>query len=639
MRLRARRLPHGSRLFYCGEHRRVVGRSDAAHRIGTGLDTRLNRDHIRNFCIIAHIDHGKSTLADRLLEATGTVTQRDMTEQVLDQMDLERERGITIKLQAVRMQYRAADGQEYELNLIDTPGHVDFTYEVSRSLAACEGALLVIDAAQGVEAQTLANVYLALEHDLVLIPVINKIDLPAADPDEVKREIEEVIGLDPDDAVLASAKEGIGISEVLEAAVERIPAPSGDPAAPLRALIFDSHYDPYKGVVAYVRIVDGVVRNGEPLYLMASNRKVEALEIGVFRPTMQVVDELQAGEVGYIATGLKSVRESRVGDTITSARGRAVAPLPGYQPANPMVFAGLYPMNGEDYPLLRDALDRLKLNDASLVYEAESSAALGFGFRTGFLGLLHMEIVRERLEREYKLDLLTTAPSVEYHVTKTDGTALVVDSPSQLPPTVEIQSIEEPWVAATIFVPPQYVGTIMELVTSRRGTLDHLDYVSDQRVMLKYEMPLSELIVDFYDELKSRTQGYASLDYTFTGYREAEVVKVDLLVGGTPVDALSIVVHREKAHAMGRMLVDKLREVIPRQLFDVPIQAAIGNKVIARETIRAMRKNVLAKCYGGDVTRKRKLLEKQKAGKQRMKRVGSVEIPPEAFMTVLRLES
>ncbi|MBV9282224.1 MAG: elongation factor 4 [Chloroflexi bacterium] len=599
----------------------------------------MNRSNIRNFCIIAHIDHGKSTLADRLLEATQTVSARDMTDQLLDQMDLERERGITIKLQAVRMQYRARDGQEYELNLIDTPGHVDFTYEVSRSLAACEGALVVIDAAQGVEAQTLANVYLALEHDLVLIPVINKIDLPAADPDEVKREIEEVIGLDPNDAILASAKEGIGIEEVLEAVVEHIPPPQGDPAAPLRALIFDSHYDPYKGVVAYVRVVDGTVRNGEPLYLMAAGKRVEALEIGTFRPAMQPTEELQAGEVGYIATGLKSVRESRVGDTITSADRQAPEPLPGYQPANPMVFAGLYPINGEEYPLLRDALDRLKLNDASLAYEPESSAALGFGFRTGFLGLLHMEIIKERLEREYKLDLLTTAPSVEYRVLKTGGTELAVDSPSQLPPTVEIASIEEPWVSATIFVPPQYVGTIMELVTSRRGSLVHMDYVSDQRVMLKYDMPLAELIVDFYDELKSRTQGYGSLDYHFTDCREADVVKVDLLVAGTPVDALSIIVHREKAYAMGRQLVDRLREVIPRQLFEVPIQAAIGNKVIARETIRPLRKNVLAKCDGGDVTRKRKLLEKQKEGKQRMKRVGSVEIPPEAFMTVLRLES
>ncbi|MDQ2741600.1 MAG: translation elongation factor 4, partial [Chloroflexota bacterium] len=500
----------------------------------------MKRSHIRNFCIIAHIDHGKSTLADRLLETTGTVTARQMTEQHLDKMDLERERGITIKLQAVRMQYQAADGEEYELNLIDTPGHVDFTYEVSRSLAACEGALLVVDAAQGVEAQTLANVYLAMEHDLVLIPVINKIDLPAADPEEVRREIQEVIGLDPDDAILASAKDGTGVNEILEAAVTRIPPPGGDPNGPLRCLIFDSHYDPYKGVVAYVRVFDGTVRNGEPLFLMATERRIDAIEIGVFRPDMQPVSELQAGEVGYIATGLKSVRESRVGDTITSAERPAPEALADYQPANPMVFAGLFPLAGEDYPVLRDALDRLKLNDASLVFEPESSTALGFGYRTGFLGLLHMEIVRERLEREYDLELLVTAPSVEYHVTKTDGSTLAIDSPAQLPPTVEIQSIEEPWVSTTLFVPPNHVGTVMEVVQARRGSLSHMDYVSDQRVQLKYEMPLSELIIDFYDELKSRTQGYASLDYHFLGYREGDVVKVDLLVAGTPVDALSI---------------------------------------------------------------------------------------------------
>ncbi len=599
----------------------------------------MNRANIRNFCIIAHIDHGKSTLADRLLETTGTVAQRQMSEQLLDSMDLERERGITIKLQAVRMQYRAEDGEEYELNLIDTPGHVDFTYEVSRSLAACEGALLVIDAAQGVEAQTLANVYLALEHHLEIIPIINKIDLPAADPDEVKREIEEIIGLDPTGAILTSAKTGVGVAEILEAVVHLVPPPSGDLDAPLRALIFDSHYDPYKGVIAYVRVMEGIVRSGEPLYLMASERRIEALEVGVFRPGMEPMKELTAGEVGYIATGLKSVRESRVGDTITSAERGASEALPGYQPANPMVFAGLYPINGEEYPLLREALDRLKLNDASIVYEPESSAALGFGFRTGFLGLLHMEIVRERLEREYDIDLLVTAPSVEYRVLKTDGTWLKVDSPSQLPAVVNIECIEEPWVSATLFVPPNFVGAIMELAQGRRGNMVQMDYVSDQRVMLKYDMPLSELIVDFYDELKSRTQGYGSLDYSFTDNREADVVKVDLMVGGTAVDALSIIAHRDKAQYMGRAIVDKLREVVPRQLFEVPIQAAIGNKVIARETIRAMRKNVLAKCYGGDVTRKRKLLEKQKEGKQRMKRVGSVELPPEAFTAVLKRES
>jgi GTP-binding protein LepA len=599
----------------------------------------LNRDHIRNFCIIAHIDHGKSTLADRLLEYTGTVAHRDMTEQLLDKMDLERERGITIKLQAVRMTYRARNGEDYELNLIDTPGHVDFTYEVSRSLAACEGALLVVDAAQGVEAQTLANVYLALEHDLVLIPVINKIDLPAADPEEARREIEEVIGLPGEDAILASAKEGVGIEEILEAVVDRIPAPPGDLDAPLRALIFDSHYDAYKGVIAYVRVQEGTIRDGDPLFLMGSQKRIDALELGIFNPNMKAVQELQAGEVGYVATGLKSVREGRVGDTITSATRPADSALMGYEPANPMVFAGLFPMNGEEYPLLREALDRLRLNDASLVYEPESSAALGFGFRTGFLGLLHMEIVRERLEREYSLDLLVTAPSVEYHVKKTDGTELAVDSPSALPAATEIAEIEEPWVSATVFVPPNHVGAIMELVQGRRGSLQNMDYVSDARVMLKYDMPLSELIIDFYDELKSRTQGYASLDYSFTGYRAGKVVKVDLLVGGTSVDALSIIVHSDKAYALGKGLVEKLREVIPRQMFEVPIQAAIGNKVIARETIRAMRKNVLAKCYGGDVTRKRKLLEKQKEGKQRMKRVGSVEIPPEAFTAVLKLDS
>jgi GTP-binding protein LepA len=598
----------------------------------------MNRANIRNFCIIAHIDHGKSTLADRILEVTDTVTQRNMTEQHLDTMDLERERGITIKLQAVRMQYRSLDGQEYEFNLIDTPGHVDFTYEVSRSLAACEGALLVVDAAQGVEAQTLANVYLALEHDLTIIPVINKIDLPAADPADARRQIEEVIGLDASDAIEASAKLGTGIQEIMEAVVERVPPPAGDPAAPLRALIFDSHYDAYKGVVAYVRVMDGTVRADEALRFMSTGRSIESIEIGVFRPGMQPVETLEAGEVGYIATGLKSVRESRVGDTITSAARPATEALAGYQPANPMVFAGLYPINGEEYTLLRDALDRLKLNDASLVYEPESSAALGFGFRTGFLGLLHMEIVRERLEREYKLDLLITAPSVEYRIKKTDGSEFAVDSPSQLPSQTEIAVIEEPWVTVNVFVPPPYVGAIMELIQARRGALSEMNYLTEQRVMMRYDMPLSELIVDFYDELKSRTQGYGSLDYTFTGYREADVVKVDLLVASTPVDALSIIVHRDKAYAMGRTLVDKLRAVIPRQLFEVPIQAAIGNKVIARETIKAMRKNVLAKCYGGDVTRKRKLLEKQKEGKRRMKTVGGVEIPPEAFMAVLRLE-
>jgi GTP-binding protein LepA len=599
----------------------------------------MDSNSIRNFCIIAHIDHGKSTLADRLLEDTQTVAHRDMTEQLLDQMDLERERGITIKLQAVQMHYTAPDGHEYELNLIDTPGHVDFTYEVSRSLAACEGALLVVDAAQGVEAQTLANVYLAIEHDLTIIPVINKIDLPSADVEMVKAEIADVVGIDPDEAILVSAKEGTGVAELLQAIVERIPPPKADPSLPLKALIFDSHYDPYKGVIAYVRIVDGVVRRDDRLKLMAAGGETDALEVGVFRPQMVSTGCLEAGEVGYIATGSKNVREVHVGDTITLANRPADEPLPGYQPAKPMVFAGLYPMAGEDYTLLRDALDKLRLNDASLTYEPESSVALGFGFRVGFLGMLHMEIVQERLEREYDLELLTTAPSVEYHVTRTDGEHLIVDSPSQLPDQSEIEVIEEPWVAASLFVPPQHVGAVMEIVQSRRGVMQAMDYIADQRVLLKYDLPLSELIVDFYDALKSRTQGYGSLDYSFAGYREGDVVKVDLLVGGNPVDALSIITHRAKANQVGRSLVERLRKVIPRQLFEVAIQAAIGNRVIARESIKALRKNVLAKCYGGDVTRKRKLLEKQKEGKERMKRVGSVEIPQEAFMAVLNLDN
>jgi GTP-binding protein LepA len=598
----------------------------------------VNPKNIRNFCIIAHIDHGKSTLADRLLEHTQTIAARDMTEQLLDQMDLERERGITIKLQAVQMRYRDKSGEEFELNLIDTPGHVDFTYEVSRSLAACEGALLVVDAAQGVEAQTLANVYLALEHDLTIIPVINKIDLPSADVETVKAEINEVIGIDAEEALLVSAKEGTGIDELLQAVVDRIAAPEADVEQPLRALIFDSHYDPYKGVIAYVRVMSGSVRTGEQIRLMATGTRTEALEVGVFRPRMVAGHGLDAGEVGYIATGSKSVRDVRVGDTITSVGSAASEPLPGYQPAKPMVFAGVFPTVGDDYTILRDALDKLRLNDASLSYEPENSDALGFGFRVGFLGLLHMEIVQERLEREYNLELLTTAPSVEYHVTKTDGTRLVVDSPSRLPEQSTIATIEEPWVTASLFVPPQHVGTIMELTQARRGIMAGMDYIADQRVLLKYDLPLSELIIDFYDELKSRTQGYGSLDYSFTGYREGDVVKVDLLVGGKPVDALSVIAPRNKAQVIGRTLVDRLKRVIPRQLFEVAVQAAIGNKVIARETIQALRKNVLAKCYGGDVTRKRKLLEKQREGKQRMKRVGSVEIPQEAFMAVLNLD-
>ena len=597
----------------------------------------VEQAHIRNFVIIAHIDHGKSTLADRLLERTGTLAQRDMMAQVLDAMDLEREKGITIKAKAVRMVYRAQNGEEYQLNLIDTPGHVDFTYEVSRALAACEGALLVVDAAQGVEAQTLANVYLAVENDLDIIPIINKIDLPSAQPEVVREEIERVIGLPGEDCILASAKQGIGVDEILEAIVSRIPPPHGDAEAPLRALIFDSHYDAYKGVIAYCRFMDGAVRTAEPILMMSAGVKSEAMEVGIFHPTMMSIDRLVAGEVGYIATGLKDVRDVRVGDTITSATRPAGEPLPGYRPAKSMVFAGLYPTNGEEYPLLREALERLKLNDASLVYEPESSMALGFGFRCGFLGMLHMEIIRERLEREYNLELIITAPSVEYHVYMPDGTMKNVENPSELPSPGTYTRVEEPWVDMSIIAPSRYIGPIMELVTARRGSFGKMDYVDEQRVLLTYQMPLAELIIDFYDQLKTRTQGYASLDYHYAEYRESELVKLDVLVNGQAVDALSMIIHHEKAYHQGRMLIEKLRQLIPRQMFDVPLQAAIGGKIIARETIRAMRKNVLAKCYGGDITRKRKLLEKQAEGKKRMKRVGQVEIPQEAFMAVLSL--
>jgi GTP-binding protein LepA len=597
----------------------------------------VSQQTIRNFCIVAHIDHGKSTLADRLLEVTGTLSLREMSEQVLDAMDLERERGITIKAKAVRMQYRARDGQVYQLNLIDTPGHVDFAYEVSRSLAACEGAILVVDAAQGVEAQTLANVYLAVEHGLEIVPVINKIDLPNADPDRVRQEVQDVIGLPADDCILASAKQGTGVDDILEAVVQRMPPPAGQDDAPLRALVFDSHYDAYKGVIAYVRLVDGSVSGGDRIRMMANDTRAEVLEVGTFSPRMTLNDRLSAGEVGYIATGLKDVRELQVGDTITLAAGGATEPLPGYRPAKPMVFAGLYPTANDDYGLLREALEKLRLNDASLLYEPESSVALGFGFRCGFLGMLHMEIIRERLEREYGLDLLITAPSVEYHVYTTDDQLLTVDNPALLPPPNHIQRIEEPWVSLSIIVPSRYIGTLMELVQSRRGVYQKMDYLDEQRVLLSYEMPLAELIVDFHDQLKSRTQGYASLDYQFADYRPSNLVKLDIMVNQQPVDALSMIVHSEKAYPQGRALVEKLRTLIPRQLFDVPLQAAIGSKIIARETIRAMRKNVLAKCYGGDITRKRKLLEKQAEGKRRMKRLGSVEIPQEAFMAVLSL--
>jgi len=596
-----------------------------------------DRQRIRNFGIIAHIDHGKSTLADRLLEQTGTVAQREMVEQILDSMDLEREKGITIKARAVRMEYRAKDGETYELNLIDTPGHVDFTYEVSRTLAACEGALLVVDAAQGIEAQTLANVYLALEHNLAIVAVINKIDLPNAQPERVAHEVGDLIGLLPSEIIPASAKAGTGVGDILEAVVQQIPPPGGDSDAPLRALIFDSHYDAYKGVIAYVKVVDGNLPGDARIRLMASGKQAEILETGVFRPSMTPIDGLRTGEVGYVATGLKDVSDVQVGDTITLANRPATEPLPGYRPAKPMVFAGFYPVNSDDYPELRDALERLKLNDASLVYQPESSDALGFGFRCGFLGLLHMEIVQERLEREYKLDLLATAPSVEYEVVRIGGEVVLVDNPSEMPSPGEIAEIREPWMDLTIITPSRYIGTIMEIVTTRHGTFDTMDYLDEERVSMKFGMPLGELIVDFYDQLKSRTQGYASLDYQFHSMRAADLVKLDVLVNGVPVDALSLITHREDAYTRGRALVSQLKQLIPRQMFEVPIQAAIGSRVISRETIKAMRKNVLSKCYGGDITRKRKLLEKQKEGKARMKMVGSVEIPQEAFMAVLSL--
>ena len=595
----------------------------------------VSQDRIRNFCIIAHIDHGKSTLADRLLELTGTVAKRDMSEQLLDAMDLERERGITIKLKPVRMMYRAADGLEYELNLIDTPGHVDFTYEVSRSLAACEGAVLVVDAAQGIEAQTLANVYLALEHDLAMIPVLNKIDLPSANPEGVAKEVQALMGIEREEILLISAKDGTGVPGVLEAIVRQVPPPLGQPDQPLRALVFDSHWDAYKGVIAHVRVVDGSVRTGERLRMMVAETNVEALEIGIFRPMMQQLDHLETGEVGYIATALKDVRDVRVGDTITSASQPASEKLPGYRPVKPMVFSGLYPLENDDYPELRAALEKLRLNDAAIVYEPESSVALGFGYRCGFLGMLHMEIVRERLEREYGLELLVTAPSVEYRVITTAGEELLVENPSKLPAPNFVDSIFEPWVQLDVVSPSRYIGTIMELVRSRRGNYRRMEYLDETRVLLQYEMPLAELIVDFYDSLKSTTQGYASLDYHHLDDRPADLVKLDILVNGEPVDALSTIIHEERAQSHGRQLVDQLRRLIPRQMFDVPIQAAVGSKIIARETIRALRKNVLAKCYGGDISRKRKLLDKQAEGKKRMKRVGSVEVPQEAFMAVL----
>jgi GTP-binding protein LepA len=593
---------------------------------------------LRNFSIIAHIDHGKSTLADRLLELTHTIDARQMTSQVLDSMDLEREKGITIKARAVRHDYTAQDGLTYGLNLIDTPGHVDFAYEVSRSLQACEGAILVVDAAQGIEAQTLANVHLALREGLTIIPVLNKIDLPSAQPEVVMEELENVLAIPREEVILASAKEGKGVPDILEAIVQRIPPPKGDPTAPLQALVFDSHYDPYKGVLCYIRLDEGTIRGHDTIRLMASGAEAELLELGVFRPQLVPVPQLVAGEVGYVATGLKNVREAQVGDTVTVAKRPASRPLPGFQEAKSLVFAGLYPLSGPDYPLLRDALEKLHLNDASFTYEPESSVALGFGFRCGFLGLLHMEIVQERLEREFNLDLIASAPSVEYRVGLTMNRGVVtVDNPAKFPEVGEIEAIEEPWVRLGIVTPDRYIGSLMELTTGRRGTFMNMEYLDPQRVHMHFELPLAELIVDYYDQLKSRTQGYASMDYEEIGYREASLVKLDVLVNGEPVDALSLVVHRDRAQTTGRQLTEKLKELIPRQMFEVPIQAAIGSHVVARETIRAMRKNVLAKCYGGDISRKRKLLEKQKEGKQRMKRVGSVEIPQEAFLAILRM--
>ena len=591
----------------------------------------MQQDRIRNFSIIAHIDHGKSTLADRILEVTETVSGREMREQLLDSMDLERERGITIKAQAVRVTWKG-----HQLNLIDTPGHVDFTYEVSRSLQACEGAVLVVDAAQGVEAQTVANAYLAIENELELLPVVNKIDLPQADPDKAAKELAELIGGDPDDVLRVSAKTGQGIAEILDAVIERIPPPAGDADAPPRALIFDSSYDQYRGVVAFVRVVDGVFETGERLLAMAQGTRFETEELGFLSPTMRAADTLSAGEVGYVITGLKDVSRLRVGDTLTSVARPASEPLPGYKDVKPMVFAGLFPTDSDDYPDLRDALERLKLNDAALVYEPETSQALGFGFRCGFLGLLHMEIVRERLEREFDLDLLVTAPNVAYLVRTNDGQEVEVHNPAEMP--AEIEQVEEPYIRASVIVPKEYVGQVMELCTERRGRFDHMEYLSEDRVVLIYELPLAEVVVDFYDQLKSRTRGYASFDYDIVGFREGDLVRLDVLIAGESVDALSLILHRSSAYGRGRALVDKLREEIPRQLFDVPVQAAIGSRVIARETIKAKRKDVLAKCYGGDITRKRKLLERQKAGKRRMKQVGAVEVPQEAFLAVLNLD-
>ena len=594
--------------------------------------------HIRNFCIIAHIDHGKSTLADRLIEKTGVIAARDMEEQVLDNMDIERERGITIKLQSVKLTYKAQDGQEYILNLIDTPGHVDFTYEVSRSLAACEGAVLVVDATQGIEAQTLANVYLALDNNLELYPVINKIDLPSADPELVKKEIEDVIGLDASYAALVSAKEGLNIEEVLEGIVKYIPHPTGDEEEPLKALIFDSFYDSYRGVIAYIRVIDGVLKPGMKMRMMANGKEYEVVEVGTMKPQLNPTGILMAGDVGYVSASIKNVKDIHVGDTITNADNPCKEALRGYRKVTSMVYCGIYPADGADYDNLRDALEKLQLNDAALLFEPETSMALGFGFRCGFLGLLHMEIVQERLEREYNLNLVTTAPSVIYHITKTSGEMLSVSNPANMPSIPEIDFMEEPIVKATVMTPTEYVGAIMELCQSRRGTFKDMQYMEEKRAIIHYELPLNEIIYDFFDALKSRTKGYASFDYELKGYEKSELVKLDILLNAETVDALSFIVHKDKAYARGRSLVEKLKNVIPRQMFEIPIQAAIGGKIIARETVKAMRKDVLAKCYGGDISRKKKLLEKQKEGKKRMRQVGSVELPQDAFMSVLKLD-
>ncbi len=597
----------------------------------------MQTTHIRNFSIIAHIDHGKSTLADRLIERTGVLTEREMKEQVLDSMELERERGITIKAQTVRLTYKAKDGETYELNLIDTPGHVDFTYEVSRSLAACEGALLVVDATQGVEAQTLANVYMALEHDLEIIPVINKVDLPSADPEKVKKEIEDAIGLDTSNAVLTSAKTGLGVDDILEAIVKLIPPPSGDEKKPLRALIFDSYFDPYKGVVAHIRLMDGLIKKGMELQMMATGKVFEVTDVGCFQPTPLEVPQLAAGDVGFIAGSLKNVRDVRVGDTVTTTENPAPEPLPGYRGVTPMVYCGLYPVDSADYDNLKDALEKLQLNDAALVFEPETSVALGFGYRCGFLGLLHMDVIQERLEREYHLELITTAPSVIYHVHTTAGEMIAVDNPAKLPPPQNIDFIEEPFVKATVIVPNDYVGAVMQVSQDKRGEYKSMDYLDTNRVMLIYHIPLSEIIYDYFDQLKSTTRGYASLDYELADYQPSKLVKLDILLNGEPVDALSTIVFSDQAAYRGRLLAQKLRELIPKQMFEIPIQAAVGSKIVARENVRAYRKDVLAKCYGGDITRKRKLLEKQKEGKKRMKAVGSVEVPQEAFMAVLKI--